>query len=102
MDNQSNGLHLFENVEKDLSNDFGNWEVKDDGGMTYHGNSLHNFTEVNASQLKSIDLAHMMSRSLDNLKDSKDFFFAYLTALRNAGFKTLTIDLNNHYSSQVE
>lgn len=98
----SKGFRLFEDVEADLTSTYGNWEVKEDGGLLYHGSGIKAVEEVDASQLKNIDLVHLMNKKWNDYKEANDFFLAYLEALRLAGFHTLTINLNNHNLSKVE
>ena len=96
------GCNVFDDIEEVHSPQIGEWEVKSDGGLIYHGDSIRSFRKADASQLKNVDIIHLMSRGWSNYKDAIDGLFAYLNALRNAGYKSLTIDLTNHFLSKVE
>ncbi len=100
------GSRLFgseEQIEKVISlSNIGNWEIKDDGDLIYHGDAVNCIKEVEASNLLEIDVAHLMSRVWKDYKDACDFFNALLEASRRAGYDTLTIELNNHYRTRIQ
>ncbi|MCR4613453.1 MAG: hypothetical protein K5778_05575 [Bacteroidaceae bacterium] len=95
-------FRLFEDVEKDLSPIYGNWEVKENGNLVYNGNGIASIKEIDKTQLPSIDVFHVMNKVWKNSEDARNFFLSYMVALRNAGYKTLSIDLQNHYLSSVK
>ena len=95
-------FQLFEDLEKDLSPIYGNWEVKENGNLVYNGDGNRSINEIEQSQLPSIDLVHVISKAWKNYEDAQNFFLAYLEALRNAGHNKITIDLQNHFSTKVE
>ncbi len=96
-------FRLFdEGWESDLNSDFGNWEVKDDGTLLYHGTEVKCFKEVDGSKLSCIDPIHVMSRVWTDYKDALNFFYAYLQASKNAGYQTLTINLKDHCSTTLK
>lgn len=97
-----NDFLLFEEVEKDISPIYGNWEVKENGNLVYNGDGVKNILEVDRANLSSIDVHHVMSRKWKNYEDACNFFLAYLESLRNAGYKFITIDLQNHYLSSAQ
>ena len=64
--------------------------------------ALH--TKVSRDALKSFTTLTDMFKKFkpEDSKDALDFYFAYITALRNAGYKSLTINLNNSHITIVE
>lgn len=102
MKQKENDFRLFENVEKDLTDDFGNWEVKDDGGIIYHGTAIA-ARDFPGNGLAWQSLTYMLSKGWGkHSKDAVDYYFAYLKALSNAGYKSLTIDLTNINKFRLE
>ena len=91
---------IEENIDEILT-DFGNWEVKDGGSLSYKGKMAFckNFGTM---QPTDIDLYHVMSKGWLDYKEAIDFFFAYLQAAKNAGYKSIIIDLSNHYLSKLK
>lgn len=82
-------------LEEILNPDYGNWEVKDDGSIIYHGNEI-SIEEIPVDRLTFGHLTHMLGKFRGiSSKDAADFYFAYLQALKNAGYKSLSIDLKN-------
>lgn len=90
-------------LPKDVFTDnFGKWEVKDDGRLIYHGEGIAE-RDFPPSCLMGQNLTHMLSKHWgEHSKDAVDYYFAYLRALRNAGYKSLTIDLTNIHKSEVK
>lgn len=103
MNKKENGFRLFEDLEKELTDDFGNWEVKDDGEIVYNGKGIA-YKGISRDALKSFTTLTDMFKKFkpEDSKDALDFYFAYITALRNAGYKSLTINLNNSHITIVE
>lgn len=97
-----NDFRLFEEVEKDISPIYGNWEVKENGNLVYNRDGVKNIVKVDKANLSTIDVRHVMSKAWKDYEDARNFFLAYLEALRNAEYKTLSIDLQNHYLSSVK
>lgn len=81
-------------LEEVFTQDFGNWEVKDDGSIIYKGNSLGT-KSFPKEKLKWSDLTQMLGKVYKDYKDARDYYFAYLEALKRAGYKKMTIDLTN-------
>ena len=91
---------IGENIEESLTQ-FGNWKVNDDGSLSYLG-QMQSFNGIDAVKLSDIDLYHVMSRGWTDYKEAADFFLAYLQAARNAGYKSVEIDLFNHNLSKLK
>lgn len=73
------------------------WEVAKDGKITYKG---HTGTVIEANVLTTGNrLTEVMSKVLDIDKANEQFYFAFLQALKNAGYSKLTIDLNDIHKS---
>mgnify|MGYP007069951139 FL=1 len=87
-----------------MCNNFGNWETKDDGEIVYKGTAIASPKTIPVSDLPIMtNLSHMLSKfQTDGCEDGVNFYFAYLTALRNAGYKELTIDLSNIHKISVK
>lgn len=95
------GFRLFKDIEKDISPIYGNWEIEENGNLVYNGDGIKSIREIGKAELPNVNLVHIMSRVWKNHEDAQAFFLAYLEALRNAGYKSLTIDLQNHYISTI-
>ena len=100
------GKHILQqrcmDVEKDLIPNFGNWEVKADGDLLYHGSEIA-IKEIPAMELESEHLTHMLSKFRESKsKDAADFYFSYLHALKHAGYKSITIDLSHIHNIKFE
>ena len=90
------------NEEEALNQQFGNWEVKDDGEIIYHGSEIA-IKEIPAIGLENEHLTHMLNKFREgNDKDAAEFYYAYLQALKNAGYKSLTIDLTHIHNIKFE
>lgn len=90
---------MDENIEESLIQ-FGNWKVNGDGSLSYLG-QMQSFNGIDAVKLSDIDLYHVMSKGWTDYKEATDFFLAYLQAAKNAGYKSVVIDLSNHYLSKL-
>lgn len=89
-------------VEEIFNPQFGNWEVKDDGEILYHGSEIA-IKEIPAIGLGNAHLTQMLSKFRGGKSDdAAEFYFAYLQALRNAGYKSLTIDLTHIHNIKIE
>lgn len=84
---------LFENIEEDLSPIYSSaWEVMDDGCICYKG---HPKFVIDAKSLAHGNkLTEVLSKVLDKGNATALFYFAFMQALKNAGYSTITIDLN--------
>ena len=91
---------IDENVDESLTQ-FGNWKVNDGGSLSYLG-KMQSFKDIETMRLTDLDLYHVMSRGWTNYKEATDFFLAYLQAARNAGYKSVEIDLLNHNLSKLK
>lgn len=99
---EDNTFRLFDDVEKDLTPNFGNWEVKDNGDLLYHGKALAT-KEFPIDCIKTNGITAMMQKHWgEYAKDGVDFYFAYLEAMRRAGYQSLTIDLTCIHNSTVK
>lgn len=89
------GFRLFDDVENDL-HQFKYWDVDSDGNIKYLG---YTKTQINKDQLtKGNLLTHYLMKDLDD-GASKEFYFAFVQALRNAGYTSMTIDLTDIFKS---
>ena len=81
---------------------FGNWEVKDDGEILYHGSEIA-VKEIPAIGLENTHLTQMLSKFRGGKNDdAAEFYFAYLEALKKAGYQSLTIDLTRIHNIKFE
>ena len=88
--------------EEILTHNLGNWEVKADGEILYHGSEIA-IKEIPVTSLKNAHLTHMLSKFRESKsKDAADFYFAYLQALANAGYKSMTIDLTHIHTIELK
>lgn len=89
-------------AEEVLTPNFGNWEVKDDGSMLYHGTEIPR-SQILVSELETLHLTQMLSKFRGSKSDdAAQYYFAYLQALRNAGYKSVTIDLTHIHNIKLE
>lgn len=71
------------------------WTVDESGNISYKGHSKAFISSENLTTENQ--LTHQMSRlrSEEEIGANAEFYFAYLEALRNAGYKKITIDVTN-------
>lgn len=96
--NDELGWKLFDNLENDLSDNLKWWDIDENGNIQYKGGTQ---SSINASDLTKCNyLTHVLKKvRSDAEKDANaEFYYAYLWALKNAGFKKVTIDLCNPYA----
>lgn len=91
------------NMDDEIFNpQFGNWEVKADGEILYHGSEI-SIKEIPAIGLENAHLTQMLSKFRGGKsEDAAEFYFAYLKALKKAGYKSLTIDLSHSHNIKFE
>lgn len=88
-------FRLFDDVENDL-HQFKYWDVDSDGNIKYLG---HTKTPISKDQLtKGNLLTHYLMNKLED-GASAEFYFAFIQALRNAGYTSMTIDLTDIFKS---
>lgn len=75
------------------------WSVDEHGNISYKGHSKAFISSENLTN--GNQLTHQMSRlrSEEEKEANAEFYFAYLEALRNAGYKKITIDVTNIHAS---
>ncbi len=86
---------LFENIEEDLSDKLKWWEVDENGNINYKGFTK---TSIPVSEWeKSNVLTHNMKkdRAKGEEKANAEFYYAFMQAVKNAGYKKITIDVCN-------
>lgn len=87
---------------KIFNTQFGNWEVKDDGEILYHGSEIA-VKEIPAIRLGNAHLTQKLSKFRGGKNDdAAEYYFAYLQALRNAGYKSMTIGITNIHNIKFE
>jgi len=97
-----NSSPQLDDLEKELLQDFGNWELTEDGSIIYNGKAI-GYKKISQEDLADIGLTHMLQKGWSgNEKDAKDFYFVYLEALRRAGYKEFTIDLNDIHKFDIK
>lgn len=86
---------IFDDIEEALK-PFKWWKVDEKGNITYLGSPKR---EIPAEKLTHRNwLSHLLSKKLDE-NAASEFYFAFLTALRNAGYSSLTIDTHDIHAS---
>lgn len=91
---------LFEDLYGDLTPLYSSaWEVMDDGCICYKGHSGF-VIEANALTCGN-RLTEVLSKVLEIDNATTQFYFAFLQALKNAGYSSITIDLNNLHKSII-
>ncbi|KWW27456.1 MAG: hypothetical protein AUK64_2178 [bacterium P201] len=92
------------NEEGVFTDNFGNWEVRENGELVYNGTAIASPNTFPVADLVSrLNLTHMLGKF--QTKDGEDginFYFAYLKALRVAGYKNLTIDLDHIHNFTIK
>ena len=90
------------NEDEIFTPQFGNWEVQEDGNLLYHGTEL-GIKEIPANALENESLTQMFGKFRGGKsEDAANFFFAYLEALKKAGYLSLMIDLTNIHNIKFE
>lgn len=85
------GFSPFEDFE-DALKQFKHWEVDSDGNIQYLG---HTKTKISREELTVGNLlTHFLCKVLDE-GATQEFYFAFLQALKNAGYTRLEIDLTD-------
>lgn len=89
----------LDNIDEALKNDFEFWTVSEKGDISRPDRAE---VQIPAEDLLSQNwLSHMIGKERD--KDSKsaeaEFYFAYMEALRRAGYKRITLDVENLYAT---
>ena len=100
------GEHMVQqrnmDVEEIFNPQFCNWNVKDDGEILYHGSEIA-IKGIPAIGLENAHLTQMLSKFRGGKSDdAAEFYFAYLEALKKAGYKSFTIDLTNIHNIKFE
>ena len=86
------GFRLFDDVESDLQL-HPHWEVDSDGNIQYLGNTK---TKITPEQLTVGNLlAHVLSTKVLDEGATQEFYFAFIQALKNAGYTKMEIDLTD-------
>lgn len=75
------------------------WEVSDDGCICYKGHSGF-VIEANALT-RGNRLTEVLSKILEFDNATTQFYFAFMQALKNAGYSSITIDLNDLHKSII-
>ena len=89
------GFRLFDDVEEVLK-PFKHWEVDAEGNIQYLG---YTKTKISKDDLTVGNLlTHFLSKALDE-GAPQEFYFAFLQALKNAGYTRMEIDLTDIHKS---
>ena len=89
------GFGLFDDVEGDLQL-HPHWNVDSEGNMQYLG---HTKTKIIKEELTVGNLlTHFLSKVLDE-GAPQEFYFAFIQALKNAGYTSMEIDLTDIHKS---
>lgn len=92
-----------ENLEDALCPNYGNWQLTDDGEIVYQGQEIgYEGRIIPVGELSNVHLTHMLGKFRGGQSDdAAQYYFVYLEALRRAGFKKLTIDLDNIHNISI-
>lgn len=96
--NDGLGWRLFDDLENDLSDSLNWWNVDPKGNIQYKGGTK---SSIKAGDLTKCNyLTHILKKVRPDAEKNAnaEFYFAYLRALKNAGFKKITIDVCNPYT----
>ena len=88
----------FDNIEEDLTNDFHFWKIADNGDIT---RSDREEVEIPCEALLNTNwLSHEIKkeRQSGTASAESEFYFVFMEALRRAGYKQITIDVENIYA----
>lgn len=94
------GFNPLDNIDEALSQDFGNWKVTDEGKLLYVGSAIAAPQKGEEYDPCELDFVHYMSKVWTDYKDCRDFFLAYLNALKTSGCRSLTIDITGNFESR--
>lgn len=89
------GYNPMDNIEETLNENFKFWTVSEKGDIS---RSYRPEEGIPAENLLDTNwLSHMMGK--ERVKDSKsaesEFYFVFMEALRRAGYKKITLDVEN-------
>ena len=89
------GWKLFNNLEEDLKDEFTWWRVDEYGNISYKG---HAHFDIDIDNLRiGNKLTHIFSKVRDEKEvlANSEFYFAFMKAVKNAGYTNITIDVTN-------
>lgn len=85
----------LDNIEKALDNDFKFWSITDDGDICRPDRSE---IQIQAGELLDVNwLSQIIGKErVQNSKNAEsEFYFVFMEALRRAGYKKITLDVEN-------
>lgn len=89
------GYNPLENIDETLSDDFKFWTVSEKGDI---GRPDRREVIISAEELLDTNwLSHEISkeRILNSKAAEAEFYFVFMKALRNAGYKRITLDVED-------
>ena len=90
VEENKNEFRIFDDMEGALKDNFEFWEVDEEGNITCKSHTY----EISKERLGEMNwLSHMLKKN--EKSKEKEFYFAYIKALKNAGYKSIVIDLND-------
>ena len=90
VEKNKNEFRIFDDMEDALEDNFEFWEVDEEGNITSKSSTY----EIPKERLDEMNwLSHILQKNEKSRE--KEFYFAYIKALKNAGYKSIVIDLND-------
>ena len=90
VEKNKNEFRIFDDMEDALEDNFEFWEVDEEGNITSKSSTY----EIPKERLDELNwLSHILQKNEKSRE--KEFYFAYIKALKNAGYKSIVIDLND-------
>ena len=85
-----NEINVTDDMDAVLMDTFEFWEVSEDGNITCKSHTY----EIPKERLGEMNwLSHILQKN--EKSKEKEFYFAYIKALKNAGYNSIVIDLND-------
>ena len=90
VEKNKNEFRIFNDMEDALEDNFEFWKVDEEGNITSKSSTY----EISKERLDEMNwLSHILQKNEKSRE--KEFYFAYIKALKNAGYKSIVIDLND-------
>ena len=91
----------LDNIDEALENGFEFWSVTENGDICRYDRSEIQITADRLLETNWLTQEIGKTRKPDSKTAESEFYFVYIEALRRAGYKKITLDLENIHSAMV-
>ena len=102
MNDSSESSSPFEDIEDTLSNDFQFWRVAENGDISRSDREYIEITSQHLLEQNWLTIEMEKERHRGTANAEREFYFAYIEALRRAGYKKIIIDVRDIYAPIIE